>query len=135
MNLPSVNMYVSVCMFLRVYTNPCGVIILYFFVHACFYGSMYVRRYKDFMVQKILSWDSTQQVALALFIVVTIALYYGYYMPLIKSLNEENRRTAALLLMLPSDVLISLPDILGHFDRMLITSAGTTDVGAVTATN
>jgi hypothetical protein len=84
--------------------------------------------YRTLSLNQMAAWDNSQRVAIAAFVIVAFYLYIWYYEPLLKEMNAENRRMAAMLLMLPRNVLLALPGIGKRLDDMLITSSGSADI-------
>ncbi len=71
-------------------------------------------------VLDLISANNSPCVALlAVFCVLTFALFSGYYIPLIWQMNAEQKRTSALLLMVPAEVMDANSKLQRYVESML----------------
>jgi hypothetical protein len=71
-------------------------------------------------VLNLLSANNSPRVALlSVLCVLTFALFAWYYTPLIWQMNAEQKRTSALLLMVPAEVMDGMVKLQRYFESML----------------
>jgi hypothetical protein len=65
------------------------------------------------------SLSSVRVVLLVALSIITFILFFFFYNPLMWSMNTENKRTSALLLMVPPEVMDQMQELQRYFESML----------------
>ncbi len=65
------------------------------------------------------SFSAVRVVLLVALSIITFLLFFFFYNPLMWSMNTENKRTSALLLMVPPEVVDQMQELQRYFESML----------------